>query len=170
MKKQIPAQNDTQSNQSTCNYNCLGKGKAERTGGKNIKYTAYNITMKAGRVEYVYTKLHRIYEQCRHLCSLHTHSTAMLPISFYFQPYLVFEFSFNSKAWGSTKLQSWLVNVSFKGRSKIKPIFKSPPFSMPSEITSQEQWQCVWMRACVCRGGCCFLLSLASDSCLQGLA
>lgn len=131
---------------------------------------AYNIKMKADRVEYLCRKLHRIYEQCRHLSSLHTPSTAMLLLSYYFQPYLVTEFSFNSKAWGSTKLKSQAVNVSFKGRSKIKPIFKSPPFSMPSELTSQEQWQCVWMRASVCRGGCCFLLSLASDSCLQGLA
>lgn len=126
--------------------------------------------MKAGRVEYLCRKLHRIYEQCRHLCSLHTHSTAILPLSHYFQPYLGTEFSFNSKAWGSTKLKSQVVNVSFKGRSKIKAIFKRPPFSMPSERTSQEQWQCVRMRACVCRRGCCFLLSLASHSCLQGLA
>lgn len=126
--------------------------------------------MKAGRVEYVCRKWHRISEQCRYLCSLHTHSTATLPLSYYFQSYLVTEFSFNSKAWESTKLKSWLVNVSFKGRSKIKPVFKSPPLSMPSELTSQEQWQRGWMRAWVCRGGCCFLLSLASDSCLQGLA
>lgn len=53
--------------------------------------------------------------------------TAVLLLSYYFQPYLVTEFSFNSKAQGSIRLKSRSVNVSFKGRSKVKPIYKSPP-------------------------------------------
>lgn len=52
---------------------------------------------------------------------------AVLLLSYYFQPYLVTEFSFNSKAQGSIRLKTQFVNVSSKGRSKIKPIFKSPP-------------------------------------------
>lgn len=46
--------------------------------------------------------------------------------SYYFQPYVVTEFSFNSKARGSIKLKSWFVNISFKGRSKITSCFKHP--------------------------------------------
>lgn len=151
---------------------------AERRGGKNNKYTVYNITMQTGRVGYICKKLHRIYEQRRYLQSLHTHwqsqRRAVLPLSYYFQPYLVTEFSFNREARGSIRLKSQLVNVSFKGRSKIKPIFKSPPplpvlwANFPGAAhSSSSAYGCTLVCA---GGGCCFLLSLASDSCLQGLA
>lgn len=98
----------------------------------------------------------------------------MLLLSYYFQPYLVTEFSFNSEAQGSIRLKSRAVNVSFKGRRKIKPIFQSPPprpvlrAEFPGAARSSSgAYGC----ALVCAGGgCCFLLSLASDSCLQGLA
>jgi len=102
---------------------------------------------------------------------------ATLLLSYYFQPYLVTEFSFNSEAWGSIRLKSQFVNVSFKGRSKAKPILKSPP---PRPVlganfvgAARRGSACTRAYGCVlvcAGGGCCFLLSLASDSCLQGLA
>lgn len=104
-------------------------GRCQQKGAQNINYTVYNITMQTGRVEYIcrsYIKYVNCVDTTEPTHPLSPRRWLCLLLSYYFQPYLVTEFSFNTEARGSIRLKSWFVNASFKGTSKIESIFKSP--------------------------------------------
>lgn len=155
---------------------------AERRGAQNINYTVYNITMKTGRVEYIcknYIKYMNCVDTTEPTHPLSPRGWLCLLLSYYFQPYLVTEFSFNKEAQRSIRLKSWFVNASFKGTSKTERIFKEPfPLAPSAELSSRElpgaasQQQRVWMRACVCRGRVLFPIKsgirfMSAGACLR---